>query len=184
MKEMGIALSERLQEIWEKSPVVKKGKYMYVVHPITDGIPYLEPELLEDVVNKILEITDLDVDYIVTPEAMGIPIGVLLSNKTKIPLNIIRKKRYGLAGELEVFQKTAYLEGNMYINGLKAGDRILLVDDIVSTGGTLSGIIKALLDGGIIISDVVVVLERGRGSQRIREATGRQIKTLLKVKDR
>jgi len=175
---------EKLRELWEKSPVVRKGKYRYVVHPITDGIPYLEPDLLDDIVKSIMEIANLDVDYIVTPEAMGIPIGVLLSNKTKIPLNIIRKKKYSLDGELEAFQKTGYLEGKMYINGLRAGDRILLVDDIVSTGGTLSGIIKALQEGGIIISDIVIVLERGEGREYIRRITGREVKTLLKVKDR
>ncbi|MCG2676291.1 adenine phosphoribosyltransferase [bacterium] len=161
-----------------------KGHYRYVVHPITDGIPYIEPRLLEDIVKKIMEVADLHVDYIVTPEAMGIPIATLLSYKTKIPLNVVRKKEYKLNGELKVYQKTGYAECQMYVNGLKRGDRVLIVDDIVSTGGTLLGIIKVLKKAGIKIADVITVFERGEGKKRIERETGFKIKTLLRVKDR
>ncbi len=176
---------ERLKELWETSPVVMKGHYRYVVHPVTDGIPSIEPEVLEDVVKRIMEVAEFDnVDYIVTPEAMGIPIATLLSYKTKIPLNVIRKKEYRLEGELKVYQKTGYAECKMYVNGLKKGDRVLIVDDIVSTGGTLLGIIKALKKAGIKIADVITVFERGEGKKRIEKETGLKIKTLLRVKER
>ena len=175
---------EKLKRLWETSPVVMKGHYRYVVHPITDGIPYIEPRLLEDIVKKIMEVADLHVDYIVTPEAMGIPIATLLSYKTKIPLNVVRKKEYKLNGELKVYQKTGYAECQMYVNGLKRGDRVLIVDDIVSTGGTLLGIIKVLKKAGIKIADVITVFERGEGKKRIERETGFKIKTLLRVKDR
>ncbi len=174
----------KLKKLWETSPVVMKGHYRYVVHPITDGIPCIEPEVLEDVVKRIMEVTDLNVDYIVTPEAMGIPMATLLSYKTEIPLNIIRKKEYKLKGELKVYQKTGYAECKMYVNGLKKGDRVLIVDDIVSTGGTLLGIIKVLKKAGIKIADVITVFERGEGKERIEKETGFKIKTLLRVKDR
>jgi adenine phosphoribosyltransferase len=161
-----------------------KGHYRYVVHPITDGIPYIEPGLLEDIVKKVIEIADLKVDYIVTPEAMGIPIATLLSYKTKIPLNVVRKKKYNLKGELKVYQRTGYAECQMYVNGLKKGDRVLIVDDIVSTGGTLLGIIKVFKKAGIKIADVITVFERGEGKKRIEKETEFKIKTLLRVKDR
>ncbi|MCK4649026.1 adenine phosphoribosyltransferase, partial [bacterium] len=72
----------------------------------------------------------------------------------------------------------------MYVNGLKKGDRVLIVDDIVSTGGTLLGTIKVFEKAGIKIADVITVFERGEGKERIERETSFKIKTLLRVKDR
>jgi adenine phosphoribosyltransferase len=37
-----------LKTTLEDSPVVKKGDYNYFVHPITDGVPEVSPDLLHD----------------------------------------------------------------------------------------------------------------------------------------
>ena len=41
---------KKLKESFEKVPVVKKGDYDYVIHPITDGVPWITPDLLDEVV--------------------------------------------------------------------------------------------------------------------------------------
>ncbi|MBP9007849.1 MAG: adenine phosphoribosyltransferase, partial [Methanospirillum sp.] len=74
-------------------PIVKKGEYNYFVHPITDGIPDIDPGLLREIAVGMIRLLDLtDVKYIVTAEAMGIPIATALSLMTDIPVNIIRKR--------------------------------------------------------------------------------------------
>ena len=81
---------ERLKNSLLEAPVFKRGSYNYFIHPITDGVPEVRPELIREVTANIVRIADLEVDKIVTVEAMGIPIGIGLSIITDIPLVIIR----------------------------------------------------------------------------------------------
>lgn len=114
--------------------MVKKGDYDYFVHPVTDGVPLVHPEILEEVAEGIAKFGNMNVDKIVCVEAMGIHIATALSLKTGKPFVVVRKRSYGLEGEVAVHQVTGYSEGELYINGLKKGDKIILVDDVVSTG--------------------------------------------------
>lgn len=52
----------------------------------------------------------------------------------------------------------------MYINDVDPGDRVLIVDDLLSTGGTLAAICDALDDIGAEIADIVVVFRKAGGS--------------------
>jgi len=161
-------------------PIVKKGDYHYFVHPITDGVPELQPALIEEITSYIAKNADTNVDRIVTIEAMGIHIGTALSLKTGIPLVIIRKKRYGLPGEIAVHQVTGYSKGELYLNGIHKGDKVLIVDDVISTGGTMRATIEALKTAGAEIKGIFVVFSRGRGIDAIREM-GYDIRALLEV---
>ncbi|MDD3042833.1 MAG: hypoxanthine/guanine phosphoribosyltransferase [Methanosarcinaceae archaeon] len=160
---------ERLIDSLVNAPVIKRGEYNYFIHPISDGVPSIAPSLVEEIADYIREIADINVDYILTIEAMGIPVGSVLSLKTGLPLSIIRKRPYFLEGEVELSQSTGYSKGSLYINGLKKGDRVLIVDDVISTGGTLSVLIKALQEMGVGISDVVSVIGRGKGLDKLKE---------------
>jgi adenine phosphoribosyltransferase len=143
-------------------PIVKKGEYNYFVHPITDGVPVLDAALLREVAVGMIRAMDLTkIDYIVAAEAMGIPIGSSISLMTDIPLNIIRKREYGLPGEVEVKQQTGYSHGAMFINGLQKGDRVVIVDDVISTGGTIRGILKAMNEIGTDVRDICFAIKKG-----------------------
>ncbi|HIP91274.1 MAG TPA: purine phosphoribosyltransferase family protein [Methanothermococcus okinawensis] len=171
-----------LIETLKSCPVVKRGDYHYFIHPISDGIPYVDPPLLREVISSIIKISNIeDVDKIVTAEAMGIPLATTLSLYTDIPYVIMRKRRYNLEGEIPVFQRTGYSKGNLYLNGIKKGDKVLIVDDVISTGGTMVAMIKALERAGAEIKDIVCVIERGRGREEVKEKTGYDVKTLVKV---
>lgn len=153
---------ERLERSLRRAPVIKRGEYDYLIHPVTDGIPPVEPALLREVVDRVKEVANLDdVDTIVAPEAMGIHHATALSLDTGLPFVVVRKRAYGLDGEVAVHQETGYAEGELYINYVEEGDRVLFLDDVYSTGGTLEAVCSALLDIGAEIVDVVVVLRRG-----------------------
>jgi len=169
-----------LQESIEGAYVVRRGDYRYFVHPVTDGVPELEPALLREIIDQVKRIADLNVDKIVAIEAMGIQIGTALSLDTNIPMVIVRKKSYGLPGEIEISQQTGYSKGVLYLNGIRHGDRVIVVDDVISTGGTLLATLKALKIAGAGAVKAVCVIERGKGVMRLRDA-GYDVKTIIKV---
>ncbi len=180
----GGAMLERLKRSLEESPIVVIGDYEYFVNPITDGIPRMDPKVLQDVVDRILEIGDFDCDLIVAPEAMGIPLAVPLSLSTGIPYNVVRKRRYGLPGEVSLQQTTGYSRTDMFINGISEGDRVVIVDDVISTGGTIAAMVKALQGMGVHIVDIIVVVEKGDRRPALERELGVTIKTLVKVEVR
>ena len=100
-----------------ESPVVSRGEYQYFIHPLTDGVPRVDPSLLSEVVDRMVELADMDCDVILAPEAMGIPLATALSIRTGIPFSVIRKRRYDLEGEIELHQRTGYSDSYLYING-------------------------------------------------------------------
>jgi adenine phosphoribosyltransferase len=69
----------------------------------------------------------------------------------------------------------------MYINDLHKGEKVLLVDDVISTGGTLKGTIQAIRRSGASLRDVVVVLEKGNHKAEVEAETAIFIKTLVKL---
>ena len=91
---------ERLHESLHEAPIIDKDGYEYLVHPISNGVPVLEPGLLREVVIDIMQQSDFNVDKIVAPEAMGIHLATALSLQTDVPLVVIRKRSYGLPGEV------------------------------------------------------------------------------------
>jgi adenine phosphoribosyltransferase len=173
---------DQLVESLRNTPVIRKGEYHYFVHPISDGVPMLEPSLLREVVIKIIRKADLeDVDKIVTPQAMGIHISTAVSLMTDIPLVVIRKRQYGLEGEVSLSQVTGYSEGEMYVNDVKPGDRVLVLDDVLSTGGTLKAITGALDEVGAEVVDVVAVIKKVGGENAL-EDSDYDAKTLVNIR--
>ncbi len=91
---------EKLKISLIEAPIIKKGEYNYFVHPITDGIPLVEPSILEEAADGISKFGNMEVDKIVCIEAMGVHIATALSIKTRIPFVVVRKRVYGLEGEV------------------------------------------------------------------------------------
>ena len=173
---------EKLVKSLREAPVVKKGDYNYFVHGISDGVPALNPNVLKEISEVLSEQLDLsNVDKIVGVEAMGIHIATAISLETGLPFVVIRKRQYGLEGEHEIVKKTGYETSKLFINDLKEGDNIILVDDVVSTGGTLTAVINELKAIGVNLLDTVVVVEKGEGKSIVENATGEKIHTLVKL---
>ncbi|MFQ3285882.1 MAG: adenine phosphoribosyltransferase [Natronomonas sp.] len=172
---------DQLQRSLLESPIVEKDDYHYFVHPISDGVPMLEPSLLREIVIKIIRKAQLEnVDKIVTPAAMGIHISTAVSLMTDIPLVVIRKREYGLEGETPLFQETGYSESQMFINDVDEGDNVLVLDDVLSTGGTLSAICAALEGIGANVVDIVAVIKKVEGTNKLDESDY-TAKTLINV---
>jgi len=172
---------DKLKESLLEAPIIEKEGYHYFVHPISDGVPMLRPELLREIVIKIIRKAELDdVDKIVTPAAMGIHLSTAVSLMTDIPIVVVRKRQYGLDGEVALSQVTGYSENEMYVNDVYEGDRVLVLDDVLSTGGTLAALTGALEDIGADICDLVCVIKKADGENKLDDA-GYDAKTLINV---
>ena len=172
---------DEVKKSLEASPIIKKGEYNYFVNPISDGVPAMDPKMLRELALAVHKYADLNVDKIVAVEAMGIHLATALSLATDIPFVVIRKRQYGLEGECEVYQKTGYGSSNLYVNDLHAGESILLIDDVVSTGGTLIALIKTLEDMGLDVKSIVAVIEKGEGKEIVEKETGKEILSIVKL---
>jgi len=172
---------DKLKQSLLEAPIIEKEGYHYFVHPISDGVPMLRPELLREIVIKIIRKAEIDdVDKIVTPAAMGIHLSTAVSLMTDIPLVVVRKRQYGLDGEVALSQVTGYSENEMYVNDVYEGDRVLLLDDVLSTGGTLAALTGALEDIGADICDIVCVIKKDDDENKLDDA-GYDAKTLINV---
>ena len=95
---------------------------------------------------------------------------------------VIRKRSYGMEGEVKVDVSTGYSESTAYINDIAPGERILVVDDVISTGGTLEPLLEALEGMGAILQDVIVAIEKGDGRERLaKERPSWPIRTLARI---
>jgi len=173
---------DRLASSVREAPIIDKDGYSYLVHPISNCVPTLDPGLLREVVVKTIRKANLeDVDKIVTPAAMGIHISTAVSLMTDIPLVVIRKREYGLEGEVALAKQTGYSEGEMYINDVREGDRVLLLDDLISTGGTMRAIVEALEDIGADIVDIVIAIRKVDGEDAL-AGIDHPVKTLINIR--
>jgi len=164
-----------------ESPVIDKGGYPYLVHPVTDGIPRMAPEMLEEIIDWMFEVSDFDCDVILAPESMGIPLAVPISLNTGVPYAVIRKRQYSLPGEIVVPHKTGYSNSTLYVNGINPGDRVIIIDDVLSTGGTLTALMGALKANDVKVVDVIVVFDKGSSEDIIERSFDIDIKIMLKI---
>ena len=172
-----------LEESLKGAPIIWKGDYPYFIHPISDGIPRMDPEVLKAVSTLIVESTDWEgVDLIVSVEAMGLPLLAAVGEATGIPTVVIRKRSYGMAGEVAVDVSTGYSSSTIYINDISPGEKIVIVDDVISTGGPLEPLLERLEEMGVILRDIVIAIEKGEGRKRLnRERPEWPIRSLARI---
>ncbi len=162
---------EQLRASLKAAPVIWKGDYPYFIHPITDGVPRMDPAVLQAITELAQQrVNWSDVDVLLGIEAMGLPLSAPLSMATGVPLVIARKRSYGLPGEVGIDQTTGYSKGAMYLNDLKPGERVAIVDDVLSTGGTLEAVIEGVRRAGAAVTDIIAVVEKGAGLRRLQAA--------------
>ncbi|MFZ8906005.1 MAG: hypoxanthine/guanine phosphoribosyltransferase [Poseidonia sp.] len=161
---------EQLRASLQAAPVIWKGDYPYFIHPITDGVPRMNPDVLTAITELVVDRVDWSgVDILLGIEAMGLPLTAPLSMATGIPLVIARKRSYGLEDEVEIDQSTGYSKGAMYLNDLKQGERVAILDDVLSTGGTLEAVIEGVRRAGAEVVEIIAVVEKGGGLRRLQD---------------
>lgn len=90
-----------------------------------------------------------NIDSVAGGETAGIPYAAWISDALSVPMQYVRKKPKG-------FGRNAQIEGDF-----KEGQRIVLVEDLASDGGSKLVFAKALRDAGAICEHVFVVFFYG-----------------------
>jgi len=166
-------------------PIVDKDGYQYFVHPLSDGIPLIDPAILKKTAGLMSDLipNDIEYDILVTAEAMGIPLTTMISALAGAPFSIVRKRDYGLEGERTIIQSTGYSRGKLFINLPREGGSCIIVDDVLSTGGTMRSMIMGIRESGLKPIGAIILVDK-MGSQKraeIEREFGIWIRPLLYV---
>ncbi len=112
-------------------------------------------------------------DVLVTAESKGIPLAYEMSRQSGIPYVVLRKepKLYMIdVIKTTVDSITTDHIQTLCIGGVEAdlirGKRVLIVDDVISTGGSLSSMEKILNKVGVEIVGKMAVLAEGDAAKR------------------
>lgn len=121
-----------------------------------------DPDGFELAINKIDElIGDKEYDVVVGPESRGFIFGIPIAYKNHKSFVPVRKK-----GKLpcETIEQTYELEYGtatieMHKDSIKPGQKVVVIDDLIATGGTIEALIKMIERLGGEVVKVVFLIE-------------------------
>lgn len=163
--------------------VVDRSGYSYIIHPLMDGVPRVEPALLRAFAQWAATLPAVQAaDVLLAPEAMGVPLAAAVALETGKPYLVVRKRQYGLPGEVIAYSETGYGQSSLYVNGLRPEDKLVIVDDVLSTGGTLDSLLATLTEQQADLTGVVVFVDKGEAKQRISKNRGVPIEAMRAIR--
>ncbi len=107
------------------------------------------PEVLDEIASRMAEkLQALEFDKIACIELGGVPVAVALALKMKKPIVIFRKskKDYGVQEDR--------------IGRIKKGERIVVVEDVITTGKSAGNVIERVEKSGGKVVAVIAVVDR------------------------
>ena len=102
----------------------------------------------------------VDFDAIVAVESRGFLFGAPLADRLKKPIIPVRKpgKLPGATHATEYALEYGTNTMEIHVDGISKNDRVLLLDDLLATGGTLAAAARLVeISGGIIVGTGVVI---------------------------
>lgn len=125
--------------------------------------------LVQAAANSLAErLADCDYDALVTPEAKSIPLAHALSVATGKPYVVLRKSYKSYMGDALATETRSITTGVCQTLYLDAKDsahvrnaRVVLVDDVISTGSTLEGMRDLMSKAGARIAVEAAILTEG-----------------------
>ena len=138
-----------------------------------DGL-HLAIDLLQE------KLEDVDFDLVVGPESRGFIFGMPIAynlNKAFIP---VRKKGKlpceTVEAEYELEYGTAVIE--MHKDSIKPGQKVVIIDDLMATGGTIEAIIKLVESLGGVVVKVIFLMEL-EGLEGRKKLEGYNVETVI-----
>ena len=132
--------------------------------------------------SKILNDVGLEFDYLHGPAYKGIPIAALISAKLYELEGA--DKRWGYdRKEAKDYGDTA---DKFFVGDMQKGDRVLMLDDVITDGGTKLKNFEGLIDMGLEPVAILVAVDRGEltsENQQKLDEMGVKIYSILQVED-
>lgn len=126
------------------------------------------------------QVKDLDFDVIVGVESRGFIYGAAMAYNLHKPLVLVRKKgklpwkTESVDYDLEYGKATL----EIHIDAIKPGQRVLLVDDLLATGGTVRAAAQLIEKLGGVVAGILVMIEL-KGLEGRKKLEGYRVDTVL-----
>jgi orotate phosphoribosyltransferase len=130
------------------------------------------PSAMDVVTSALAAVTRvLGAEAIAGAETAGIPLAAVVAHKTRLPMLYVRKepKGYGTSSQIEGLVRT--------------GQRAVLVDDLITDGGSKFVFLDALASAGVRAEDVLVILDREQGGRATLQDRGVRLHALLTLRE-
>ena len=130
-----------------------------------------DPKLLRDIAEAMAPLVPPGVDALAGLEMGGIPLATMLSQLTGLPVLFVRKKakEYGTCKIAE--------------GGRLRGRKLLIVEDVVTSGGAILDAARALREEGAELGGVVCVIDRESGGPANLAKTNLTLKPLFTMSE-
>ena len=130
-----------------------------------------DPALLRRLGKHLAELVPADTQLLAAPELGAVLLGGAVSMQMGLPLILVRKepKGYGTAKQVE--------------GRFQAGQRVAVIEDVVTTGGDSLRTIEVLRAERLEVIHLVVVLDRGEGGADNIARAGIPYSPLFRVED-
>lgn len=133
-----------------------------------------DPEALKESISLLVEhYKDKKIDKIVSPEARGFIIGAPMACELNAGFVPVRKPKKLPREYITATYELEYGTDTLAIHkdAIKPGEKVLIVDDLIATGGTCQAIANLVkeLDGEILGYSFIVELEFLHGREKIKE---------------
>ena len=103
----------------------------------------------------------IDFDVVVGPESRGFIFGVPIAYNLRKPFIPVRKKGKlpceTISVEYDLEYGSAVIE--MHKDSIKPGQKVVVIDDLMATGGTTEAIIKLIEQLGGVVTKIVFLME-------------------------
>ncbi|WP_457752802.1 orotate phosphoribosyltransferase [Thermococcus sp.] len=147
----------------------KESNYYIDIKKLTTNPKALK--LIAKLMKSEAEKRRIEFDKVAGPELGAIPIATALALETEKPLLIVRKK------------KKEHGTGRQIEGEVKAGDKVLLVEDVTTTGGSVLRAAKILEKEGAKVVEIMVVVDREEGAKENIEKEGYTLIPLVRVSE-
>lgn len=131
-----------------------------------------DPKILKSLAEHLLSLTEIQNSELIcgVPYA-ALPMATAMSLRADIPLIIKRK-------EAKAYGTKKLIEG-IY----KAGQKCLVVEDVITSGKSLLETIPEIESEGVKVSEIVVVLDREQGGKQLLENQGYKVSALFTISE-
>jgi orotate phosphoribosyltransferase len=126
-----------------------------------------DPALLTDIADEMLKLLPDGYDKLAGMELGGIPLATVLSLKTGKPCLYVRKeaKTYGTC--------------NLVEGGFRSGETVVVIEDVITTAGQVCSSVEQMRALGLIVQNVVCVIDRQQGGRQTLEEMGCSFRSVL-----
>ncbi len=130
-----------------------------------------QPVILRELGERFAKYVGRSTTRIAGAELGGVALAASTSMASGLPFVIVRNAKKG------------YGTQKMYEGKIDAGDRVLLVEDIATTGGQVLEAAKTLKEAGAIVERIVAVIDRQEGARENIEGGGFEFAALMTKTD-